>query len=171
MIKIRGNSIKIRIPHCFTSTFTGQLEAVGRMLDLEMKEVIARKWKKSTTWQVVVEVVVGLVVVGLGDVVVVVLVVVVVEVDCVGGWVSGRPSDGLPTGQEGHLPPEGGVPPPRSGRTPITPSVINKPAATRPDASDNSMTEATSMPLVTVDLLDDKEMYIQGSFVVNGKNK
>ena len=53
----------------------------------------------------------------------------------------------LPTAahRPGGTPPsEGGVPPPRWAE-PNYPSVINKPAATRPDASDNSMTEATSM--------------------------
>ena len=45
---------------------------------------------------------------------------------------------------EGTPPSEGGVPPGRWAE-PNYPSVINKPAATRPDASDNSMTEATSM--------------------------
>ena len=53
----------------------------------------------------------------------------------------------LPTASHrpgGTPPSEGGVPPPRWAE-PNYPSVINKPAATRPDASDNSMTEATSM--------------------------
>ena len=53
----------------------------------------------------------------------------------------------LPTAahRPGGTPPsEGGVPPPRWAELNY-PSVINKPAATRPDASDNSMTEATSM--------------------------
>ena len=53
----------------------------------------------------------------------------------------------LPTAahRPGGTPPsEGGVPPPRWAE-PNYPSVINKPAATQPDASDNSMTEATSM--------------------------
>ena len=55
--------------------------------------------------------------------------------------------ENLPTAahRPGGTPPsEGGVPPPQWAE-PNYPSVINKPAATRPDASDNSMTEATSM--------------------------
>ena len=44
----------------------------------------------------------------------------------------------------GTPPSEGGVPCARWAE-PNYPSVINKPAATRPDASDKFMTEATSM--------------------------
>ena len=58
----------------------------------------------------------------------------------------------LPTASHrpgGTPPSEGGVPPPRWAE-PNYPSVINKPAATQPDASDNSMTEATSMGLMTI---------------------
>ena len=61
-----------------------------------------------------------------------------------GGWVS---VGSLPTAthRRGGTPPsEGGVPPGRWAE-PNYPSVINKPAAARPNASDNSMTEATSM--------------------------
>ena len=64
----------------------------------------------------------------------------------------GRVVGSLPTAahRPGGTPPsEGGVPPPRWAE-PNYPSVINKPAATRPDASDNSMTEATSMLLAAV---------------------
>ena len=53
----------------------------------------------------------------------------------------------LPTASHrpgGTPPSEGGVPPPRWAE-PNYPSVINKPAGTRPDASDKFMTEATSM--------------------------
>ena len=61
----------------------------------------------------------------------------------------------LPTASHrpgGTPPSEGGVPPPRWAE-PNYPSVINKPAATRPNASDNSMTEATSMATMSLYIL------------------
>ena len=57
---------------------------------------------------------------------------------------------------EGTTPSEGGVLCARWAE-PNYPSVINKPAATRPDASDNSMTEATSMAQYTVHHLESNE--------------
>ena len=53
----------------------------------------------------------------------------------------------LPTAAHllGGTPPSGGGVPPARWAEPNYPSVINKPAGTRHDASDNSMTEATSM--------------------------
>ena len=68
-----------------------------------------------------------------------------------GGW---EGVGSLPTASHrpgGTPPSEGGVPPPRWAE-PNYPSVINKPAATRPHAFDKFMTEATSMVLPAIKL-------------------
>ena len=165
MIKIRGNSIKIQIPHCFTTTLQGNLKLWDECLTWKCKRLLRESERRPQPDRSLLRLLLGLLL----------LFLVMLWWWYLLLWLSRwtvlvgecrKASDALPPARRAPVPPgrwegvgslptashrpggtppsEGGVPPPRWAE-PNYPSVINKPAATRPDASDNSMTEATSM--------------------------